>query len=102
MTFEDTVEDPLTSVQFYIKSKSFFISVLQFICFLFLLQKTPKFLFLPAYESLTLKHDTNYLMTSENIVEDLLKSVQFYINSKSFFISCYSPPTVFIFILKDA
>ena len=103
MTFEDTVEDPLMSVQFYIKSKSFSFRVTVHLLFLILLQKTPKSLFLPAYESLTLNHDTNYLMTSENIVEDLLMSVQFYINSKSFFISCYSPPTVFIFFFgKDA
>ena len=84
MTSEDTVEDPLMSVQFYIKSKSFSFRVTVHLLFLFLLQKTPKSVFLPAYESLTLNHDTNYLMTSENIVEDLLISVQFYIKSKSF------------------
>ena len=70
--------------------------------FSFLLQKTLKSLFLPRYESLKLNHDTNQLMTSEDTVEDLLMSVQFYINSQSFFFSCYSPTTVFIFIAKDA
>ena len=41
-------------------------------------------------------------MTSEDTVEDPLMSVQFYIKSKSFFILCYSPSTVFIFIAKEA
>ena len=40
-------------------------------------------------------------MTSEDTVEDPLISFQFYKNNKSFFISCYSPSTVFIFIAKD-
>ena len=71
-------------------------------CFHFFLQKTLKSKFLPRYESLKLNHDTNYLMISEDTVEDPLMSVQFYINSKSFFISCYSSSTVFIFIPKDA
>ena len=69
--------------------------------FSFLLQKTLDSVFLPRYESLKLNHDTNYLMTSEDTLVDPLMSVQFYINSKSFFISCYSPSTVFIFIAKD-
>ena len=98
MTSEDTVEDPLMIVQFYIKSQSFFIS-----CYspstVFLLQKTLKSVFLPRYESLKLKHDTNYLMTFEDRVEDPLMSVQFYIKSKSFFISCYSP-SIFSFLLQ--
>ena len=59
-------------------------------------------MFLPRYESLKLNHDTDYLMTSEDTVEDPLMSVQFYVKSKSFFISCYSPYVVFIFIAKDA
>ena len=102
MTSEDTVEDPLMSVQFYLKSKSFFISCFSpSTVFSFFLQKTLKSVFLSRYESLKLNHDTNYLMTSEDTVLDPLMSVQFYINSKSFFISCYSPPTVFIFIAKD-
>ena len=41
-------------------------------------------------------------MTSEDTVEDPLMSVQFNIKSKSFFILCYSPSTVFIFIAKEA
>ena len=49
-----------------------------------------------------LKNKSNHLMTSEDTVEDPLMSVQFYIKSKSFFISCYSQSTVFIFIAKDA
>ena len=101
MTSEDTVEDPLMIAQFYIKKQIFFIS-----CYspstVFLLQKTLKSVFLPRYESLKLNHDTNYLMTFEDMVEDLLMGVQFYIKSKSFFNSCYSPSTVFNFIAKDA
>ena len=164
MTSEDTVEDPLMSVQFYIKTKSFFIlcyspsTVLIFIAkdawicisttvwifktkpwhklfddiwrhgwrsvdecsvlykeqkffsfrvtvhllFSFLLQKTLKSVFLPRYESLKANHDIDYLMTSEDTIEDPLMSVQFHIKRKSFFISCYSPSTVLIFIAKDA
>ena len=102
MTSENTVEDPLMSVQFYVKSKSFSFRVTVQILFSFLLQKTLKSVFLPRYESLELNHDTNYLMTSENTVEDPLMSVQFYVKSKSFFITCYSPSTVFVFIAKDA
>ena len=86
MTSEDTVEDSLMSVQFYIKSKSFFpFRVTVHLLFSFLLQKTLKSVFLPRYESLKLNHDTLYLMTSEDTVEDPLMSVQFYIKSKSFF-----------------
>ena len=70
--------------------------------FSFFLQKTLKSVFLPRYESLKLNNDTNYLMTSEDTVEDLLMSVQFYIKSQRFFISCYSPSNVFIFFAKDA
>ena len=70
--------------------------------FSFLLQKTLNSVFLPRYESLKVNHDTNYLMTSEDTVEDPLISVQFYKKSQNFFISCYSPSTVFIFIAKDA
>ena len=100
MTSEDTVEDPLMSVQFYIKSKSFSFRVTVHLLFSFLLKKRLKSVFLPRYKSLKLNHDTNYLMTSENTVEEPLKIVQFYIQSKSFSISCYSPSTVFIFIAK--
>ena len=70
--------------------------------FSFLLQNTLKSVFLPRYESLKLNHDQNYLMTSEDTVEAPLMSVLFYIKSKSFLISCYSPSNVFIFIAKDA
>ena len=70
--------------------------------FSFFLQKTLKSVLLPRYESLKLNNDTNYLMASEDTVEDLLMSVQFYIKSKSFFISCNSPSNVFIFFAKDA
>ena len=41
-------------------------------------------------------------MKSEDTVEDPLMSFQFYINSKSVFISCYSPSTLFVFIATDA
>ena len=102
MTSKDTVEDPLMSVQFYIKSKVFSFRVTVRLLFSFLLQKSLKSVFLPRYESLKLNHNTKCLMTSEDTIKDLLMSVQFYIKSKSFFISCYSPSTVFIFIAKDA
>ena len=102
MSSEDTVEVPLISVQFYIKSKVFSFRVRVNLLFSFLLQKTLKSVFLTPYDSLKLNHDTNYLMTSEDTVEDPLMSVQFYIRSKSFFITCYSQSSVFIFIAKDA
>ena len=102
MTSKDTVVDPMMSNQFHIKSKSFSFRVTVHLLFLFLLQKTLKSVFLPRYESLKLNHDTNYLMTSKDTVEDPLRSVQFCIKSKTFFFSCYSPSTVFIFIAKDA
>ena len=84
MTSENIVEDLLMSVQFYIKSKSFFISCYSPSTVFILLQKTLESVFLPRYESLKLNHDTNYLMTSEDTVEDPLMRVQFYIKSKSF------------------
>ena len=102
MTSEDTVEDPLMSVHFYIKGKSFSFRVTVHLLFSCLLQKTLNFVLLPRYKSLKLNHDLNYLMTSEDTVEDTLMSVQFYIKSKSFFISCYSSSTVFVLIAKDA
>ena len=67
--------------------------------FSFLLQKRPKSIFLPRYESLKLHHDTKCLMTSDDTVEDLL-SVQFYMKSKSFFVTWYSRSTVLFFLLK--
>ena len=84
MSSKDTVEDPLMSVQFYIKSKVFSFRVTVHLLFSFLLQKSLKSVFLPRYESLKLNHDTNSLMTSEDTVEDPLMSVQFYKKSKSF------------------
>ena len=59
MTSEDTVEDPLMSVQFYIKSKVFSFRVTVHLLFSFLLQETLKSVFLPPYDYLTLKIDTN-------------------------------------------
>ena len=102
MKSEDTVEDPLMSVQFYIRSNNFSLRVTVHLLFSFSLQKTPVSVFLPRYESLKLNHDTNYLMKSEDTVEDPLMSFQFYINSKSVFNSCYSSFTLFIFISTDA
>ena len=90
MTSEDMVEDQLMSVQFYIKSKVFSFRVTVHLLFYFFLQETLKSVFLPPYGYLKLKNDTNNLMTSEDAVDDPLVSVQFYIKSKSFFISCYS------------
>ena len=102
ITSGDTVEYPLMSVNFTKRARVFSLRVAVHLLFLFLLQKTLTSVFLPRYESLELNHDTNYLLTSEDKVEYPLMSAQFYIKSKSFFISCYSPSTVFIFIAKDA
>ena len=103
MISEDTVEDPLMIVEFYIKSKSFFSFRFKVhLLFSFLLQETLISVFLPPYGYLKLKNDTKFLMTSEDTDEDPLMSVQFFIKSKSFFISCYSPSTVFTFIPNDA
>ena len=76
MNSEDAVEDPLVSVQFYKKSKKFSFRVTVHLLFLFSLQKTLKSIFLPRYEFSNLINDTNYLMTSEDTVEDPLMSVQ--------------------------
>ena len=84
MTSEDTVEDPLMSVQFYIRARVFSFRVTIHLLFSFLLHETLKSVFLPRYEPLILNHDTNYLMTSEDMVEDQLMNVQFYIKSKVF------------------
>ena len=102
MTSEDTVEDPLMSVNFYIKSQSFFITCYSPSTVFKFIAKKLKSVFLPRFESLKLNHDTDYLMTSEDTVGDPLMNVQFYIKSKSFFILCYSLSTVFIFIAKEA
>ena len=100
MPSEDTVQDTLMGVQFYIKSKRFFISCCNTSTVSFSLQKALNFVILPRYKSLKLNHDTNYLIKSEDTVDDPLMSVQFCIKSKNFFISCYSPSTVFIFFQK--
>ena len=102
MTSEDTVEDVLMSVQFYIKSKSLLFRVTFNLLFSFLLQETLKPVYIPRSESLKLNPYTSYLMTSEDMVEDPLMSVQFYLKLKMFFIPYYRPSTVFIFIAKDA
>ena len=102
MTSEDTVEDPLMSVQFHINSKSFSFRGTVHLLFSFLLRNKFKSVFLPRYKTLKLNHDINYLMTSEDTVEDPLMSVHFYVKSKGFFVSCYSPSTVFILLQKDA
>ena len=47
MTSEDMVENPLMSVQFYIKSKVFSFRVTVHLLFSFLLHETPKSVFLP-------------------------------------------------------
>ena len=101
MTSEDTVEDPLKSVQLKRARVFFYFGLQSVYCFHFY-YKTLKSVFPPRYESFKLNHDTNYLMTSEDTVNDLLMSVLFYIKSKSFFILCHSPSTVFVFIAKDA
>ena len=102
MTSEDTVEDLLMSVYFYIKSKSFYSFRVTFhLLFSFLLQKTLKAVFLPlCYESLKLNHDRKNFMTSEDIVEDPLMSVQFYIKSNvfSFRVTVY---LLFSFLLQE-
>ena len=72
MTSEDRVEDPLMSVQFFVKSKIFSFRVTVHLLFSFLLQKTRNFVFLKRYEIFKLNNDTNYLMTSEDTVEDPL------------------------------
>ena len=86
MTSEDTVEDPLMSVQFYIRVFSFRVTI--HLLFSFLLPKdacqTLKSVFLPRCEPLILNRDTNYLMTSEDMVEDQLMSAQFYKKIKVF------------------
>ena len=102
MTSEDMAEDPLIFFNFMKTARVFPFRVTVHLLFSFLMQKTLESVILPRYESLKLNHDTNYLMTSKDTVVDPLKSVQFRIKSRSFFISCYSPSTVYIFIAKDA
>ena len=62
MKSEDTAEDPLMSVQYYIKSKVFPFRVTNHLLLSFLMQETLKSVFLPPYESLKLNQDANYLM----------------------------------------
>ena len=69
-TSEDTVDDPLMSVQFYIKSMVFSFRMTVHLLFSFLLRKTLKSVFLPRYESLKVNPDANYLMTSEDTVDE--------------------------------
>ena len=102
MISEDTVEDLLMSVQFYIRARVFSFRVTVHLLFSFLLQETPKSVTQPRYEPLILNQDTNYLMTSEDMVEYQMMSVQFYIKSKVFVIPCYRPSSVFVFIARDA
>ena len=90
------------SVQFYIKSKSFFTSCYSPSTVIILLQKTLKSVFLPRYESLKLNHNTNYLMTSEDTVEHPLMSFRFFMKSKSFSLRVTAHLLFFIFIAKDA
>ena len=82
MTSEDTVVDPLMSVQFYIEARVFSPSVTVHLLLSFLLQETIKSVLQPPYDSLKLNYDINYLLASEGTVEDPLMSVQFYIKSK--------------------
>ena len=84
MTSGDTVEDPLMTVQFYIKGQGFFISCYSPSTVFIFLQETLKSVFQPPYESLKLNHDTNYLLKSEDPVEDRLMSVRVYLKSKFF------------------
>ena len=100
MTSEDTVEDPLMSVQFYIRAKIFLFRVTVHLLLSFLLQKTLKYVFVQRYEFLKLNHYTNSLITSEGTVEDPVMCVEFYIKSTSFFISCYTVHLLFSFLLR--
>ena len=105
MTSEYLVEDPLMSVQFYIKSKVFPFRVTVHLLFSFFFQETLKSVFLPPYGYLKLKNDTNYLMTSGDTVEDPLMSVHFYKEHEFFhfvleFILCsFCVRVHFVFIL---
>ena len=94
MTYEATVEDPLVSVQFYIKSKVFSFRVTVHLMFSFFLQETFRSLFQQPYDSLKPNHDKNYLMNSEDTFEDPLRSVNFNLKS-NFFVSCFHPSTAF-------
>ena len=66
------------SVQFYIKSKSFFISFYSPSTVFIFIAKDYIYVFLQRYESLKLHHDRSYIVTSEDTVEEPLMGVQFY------------------------
>ena len=100
MKSEDTVEDPLMSVQFYKRARVFSFRITVHLLFSFFFAKDYKSAFLPRYESLKVHHDRSYIVTSDDTFEDLLMGVQFYIKSEIFFNSRYSPSTVFIFTAK--
>ena len=100
MTSEDTAEDSLKSVHFYIKSKVFFFRVTVHLLFSFSLQETLKSVFLPPYDPLKLNHDTIYLMTSEDTAEDPLMSVHFYLKSKVFYFVLQSIYCILILDMK--
>ena len=98
----DTVEDPLMSVQFYIKSNSFIVT-----CY----SPSTVFTFI-AKEAWICISTTLWIFKTKpwhklfddiwDTVEDPLMSVQFYIKSNSFIVTCYIPSTVFTFIAKEA
>ena len=89
------------SVQLYIKSKLFSFRVTVHLLFSFLLQESLKSVFLPPCDYLKLKNDTNFLMTSEETVEDPLMSVQFYIKSK-FFSTRAAVYLLFSFLMQES
>ena len=102
MTSETRLKIRWLIFNFIKTARAFSFRVTVHLLFSFLLQKAHESIFLPRYESLKLNHDTYYLMTSEDTVVDPLMSVQFYIKSKSFIVTCFSPSTVFTFIAKEA
>ena len=84
------------------KEQGFFISCYSPSTVFFFIAGDIKYLFLPLYDSLKLNHDIDYLMTPEDMVEDPLVCVQFFLYRARFFISSYSLSTVLIFIARDA
>ena len=82
------------------KEQDFSFRVRVYLLFSFLLQETLKYVFLPPYDHIKLKNDTNYMTTSEDTVEDLLMNVQFFIKSKvfPFRVTFY---LLFSFLLKE-
>ena len=102
MKSEDTVDDALMSFQFYINSKSFFISFYSPSTVLIFIAKDAWICISTTLWIFETKPWHKLFDKSEDTVEDPLMSFQSYINSKSVFISCYSPSTLFIFITTDA